>query len=116
LKGIPRLYVEAAQIDGASEWATLRHVLIPLLRPILLFSLIMATINGFTIFSEVYIMTVGSQGAPGNMVNVLAYDIYQRAFFFFKAGQANAEALILFFIVLLLTIAQGKLIRKGELY
>jgi multiple sugar transport system permease protein len=116
LKGIPRLYVEAAKIDGAGEWATVRYVLLPLLKPILLFSLIMATINGFTIFSEVYIMTVGSQGAPGNMVNVMAYDIYQRAFLFFKAGQANAEALILFCIILFLTIAQGKLVRKGELY
>jgi ABC-type sugar transport system permease subunit len=42
--------------------------------------------------------------------------IYQRAFLFFKAGQANAEALILFLIVLLLTVAQGRLVRKGELY
>jgi multiple sugar transport system permease protein len=116
LKGIPRLYVEAAKIDGASDWAIIRYVLLPLLRPIMLFSLIMATINGFTIFSEVFVMTVGSQGAPGNMVNVLAYDIYQRAFLFFKAGQANAEALILFLIVLLLTVAQGRLVRKGELY
>jgi ABC-type sugar transport system permease subunit len=50
------------------------------------------------------------------MVNVLAYDVYQRAFFFFKVGQANAEALILFVIVLFLTIAQSRLVRKGELY
>jgi multiple sugar transport system permease protein len=116
LKGIPKLYLEAARIDGANEWSMIRHIVIPLLKPIMLFSLIMATINGFTIFSEVFVMTVGSQGAPGNMVNVLAYDIYERAFFYFKAGQANAEALILFLIVLLLTIVQSRFIRKGELY
>jgi len=87
-----------------------------LLKPIMFFSLVMATIQGFTIFSEVYVMTVGSQGAPGNMVKVLAYDIYERAFLYFKTGPANAEAVILFLIVLGLTVIQGKLVRKGELY
>lgn len=116
LKGIPKLYIEAAKVDGASELRLIRSILFPLLRPIFLFALVFATINGFTIFSEVYVMTVGSQGAPGNMVKVLTYDIYERAFMYFKAGQANAEAILLFLMVLGLTIIQSKLVRKGELY
>lgn len=116
LKGIPGVYIEAAKIDGASNWQITRSVIFPLLKPIMFFSLIIATIEGFTIFSEVYVMTVGSQAAPGNVVKVLAYDIYERAFLFFKTGQANAEAVILFLIVLGLTVIQGKLVRKGESY
>ncbi len=116
LKGIPEMYIEAAKIDGASEFRIIRSIIFPLLRPILLFGLVFATINGFTIFSEVFVMTVGGQGAPGNMVKVLTYDIYQRAFAYFKVGQSNAEAVILFIIVLGLTIIQTKLVRKGELY
>ena len=116
LKGIPEVYIEAAKIDGASNWKLTRFVIFPLLKPIIFFSLVMATIKGFTIFSEVYVMTVGSQAAPGNMVKTLTYDIYERAFLYFRAGQANAEAVILFLIVLGLTVIQGKLVRKGELY
>jgi len=116
LKGIPGVYIEAAKIDGASNWKLTRLVILPLLKPIIFFSLVMATIKGFTIFSEVYVMTVGSQAAPGNMVKTLTYDIYERAFLYFRAGQANAEAVILFLIVLGLTVIQGKLVRKGELY
>lgn len=116
LKSIPALYKEAASVDGASEGKIVRHIILPLLRPIVLLSLVMATVNGFTIFSEIYVMTVGSQGAPGNIVKVLTYDIYERGFLYSKMGEANAEATILFLIILALTIIEGKLIRKGELY
>lgn len=116
LKGISRCYIEAAKIDGASNWQITRSIILPLLKPIMFFSLVVATIQGFTIFSEIYVMTVGSQSAPGNIVKVLAYDIYERAFLFYKTGQANAEAVILFLIVLGLTVIWGKLVRKGELY
>lgn len=116
LKGIPKRYIEAAQIDGASNWQIIHSIILPLLKPIMFFSLVLATIQGFTVFSEIYVMTVGSQSAPGNVVKVLSYDIYERAFLFYKTSEANAEAVILFLIVLVLTLIWGKLIRKGELY
>ncbi|HXL03177.1 MAG TPA: sugar ABC transporter permease [Bacillota bacterium] len=116
LKSIPRQYLEAAEVDGAGEWRVLWNIIMPLLKPILLLSLVMATINGFTIFSEVYVMTVGGQGAPGNAVKVLTYDIYERGFVYYKIGQANAEAVILFLIILVLTIIQVKMIQREELY
>lgn len=116
LKAIPQQYLEAAEVDGASEWCVLWRIIMPLLKPITLLALVMATINGFTIFSEVYVMTVGGQGAPGNAVKVLTYDIYERGFVYYKIGQANAEAIILFLIILVLTIIQAKLIRGEDLY
>jgi multiple sugar transport system permease protein len=116
LKSIPRQYLEAAEVDGAGEWRVLWNIIMPLLKPILLLSLVMATINGFTIFSEVYVMTVGGQGAPGNAVKVLTYDIYEKGFVYYKIGQANAEAIILFLIILVLTLIQAKMIRREELY
>ena len=114
LKGIPGLYIEAAKIDGADDWQIIRSIILPLLKPIVFFALVLATIRGFTIFSEVYVMTIGSQGAPGNIVKVLTYDIYERAFLYYKTGQANTEGVILFLIVLGLTIIQGKMLGKGE--
>lgn len=116
LKSVPTLYKEAASTDGATEWEIVRHIILPLLKPIVLLSLVMATVNGFTIFSEIYVMTVGSQGAPGNIVKVLTYDIYERGFLYSKMGEANAEATILFLVILALTVIEGRLIRKGEMY
>lgn len=116
LKAIPNQYVEAAKIDGAGQLNIIRLIILPLLRPIILLSTVFATVKGFTIFSEVYVMTVGSQGAPGNMVKVLTYDIYERSFVFFKIGQANAEAVILFFLLLGFTLIQFILNRRRELY
>jgi multiple sugar transport system permease protein len=112
LKALPRTYLEAAEIDGAGEMSLIRRILLPLLRPIILFATVVATINGFTIFSEVYVMTVGSQAAPGNIVKVLTYDIYERSFLYGKVGEANAEAVFLFLLLLVFTVAQVRLNRS----
>ena len=111
---IPKDFFQAARIDGANDFRILTGIVLPLLAPILYFATVMATIKGFTIFSEVYVMTSGSQGAPGNLVKVLTYDIYERGFFFGKIGVANAEALVLFLLLLLLTLVQMRINKKFE--
>lgn len=108
LANIPRDYIQAAVIDGAGRGRLLTGIIIPLTAPILLFAGVMATIRGFTAFSEIYVMTVGSQGAPGNTMRVIAFDIYERAFLYGKIGEANAEALVLFVILGLFTLLQVK--------
>ncbi len=112
IRDIPETYYEAAMIDGASSWQLFRHITIPLLRPILLFVTVISTINAYNVFTQVYIMTVGAQGAPGNAVRVLVYDMYENAFRYFKWGYASAEAVVLFLIVLALTLIQFKVIRS----
>ena len=114
LKAIPDQYIEAARIDGAGQLKIVRLIILPLLRPIILLATVFTTVRGFTLFSEVYVMTVGSQGAPGNMVKVLTYDIYERSFVFFKVGEANAEAIILFLLLLGFSIAQIAINRRGR--
>ena len=51
-------------------------------------------------------MTVGSQGAPGSVVRVLVYDIYENGFRFYKMGYASAEAVVLFLIVTVITAVE----------
>lgn len=117
IQAIPETYLEAAKIDGASAWRSVRSIVLPLLRPILLLATVLATINGFTIFSEVYVMTTGSQSAPGNTLSVLTFDIYQRGLVFYKVGEANAEAIYLFLILIGFTLAQFAMNRrKQDLY
>ncbi len=106
IRDIPDSYIEAATIDGGNKFQVFRFIILPLLRPILLFVTIISTINAYNVFTQVFIMTSGPQGAPGNAVRTLVFDIYENAFRYFKTGYAASEAVVLFLIVLLLTLVQ----------
>jgi multiple sugar transport system permease protein len=114
LKNIPATLYEAAAIDGASGWRLFRRITLPLLRPILLFVVVVSTINAYNVFTQVYVMTQGSQAAPGSSLRVLVSDIYQNGFQFFKMGYASAEAVVLTLIILVLTLVQFRFIRVDE--
>jgi multiple sugar transport system permease protein len=114
LKSIPATLYEAASIDGAFGWRMFRRITLPLLRPILLFVIVVSTINAYNVFTQVYVMTTGSQAAPGSQLRVLVFDIYQNGFQFFKMGYASAEAVVLTLIILALTLVQFRVIRVDE--
>jgi multiple sugar transport system permease protein len=115
LRNIPAVYLEAAGLDGATNWQRFRRITLPLLKPILLFVLVTATINSYNVFTQVYVMTLGSQAAPGHAVRVLVFDIYQNAFQYFHMGYASAEAVILTLIVLIFTAMQFGFVRSEEM-
>jgi multiple sugar transport system permease protein len=114
IRNIPATFLEAASLDGASELQKFWRVTLPLLRPILLYVLVTSTINAYNVFTQVYVMTLGSQAAPGQAVRVLVYDIYQNAFQYFRMGYASAEAITLTFIVLGFTLIQFRALRSQE--
>jgi len=114
IRNIPATYLEAASLDGASEWQKFWRVTLPMLRPILLYVLVTSTINAYNVFTQVYVMTLGSQAAPGQAVRVLVYDIYQNAFQYFRMGYASSEAITLTFIVLGFTLIQFRALRGQE--
>ncbi|MFO8154545.1 MAG: sugar ABC transporter permease [Thiohalospira sp.] len=103
LQTIPTVYYEASRIDGASRLQQFRFVTLPLLRPIIFFSTIIAVINGIKVFIPQFVMT---GGGPNGATRVIAVDIYQTAFAFGRMGRAAAMSVILFAIVLLLTLLQ----------
>ncbi|AEV15230.1 Glycerol-3-phosphate ABC transporter permease [Thermus sp. CCB_US3_UF1] len=106
LKALPREVLEAARVDGAQGWPLLRHVLLPLLFPTLLFLLLSALASALDYaFVPVEVMT---QGGPFGHTSHLMYAVYQEAFRFFRAGVAAAQAV-------LLTLGLGALI-LGQLY
>lgn len=113
LKNISVQYYEAAAIDGANKWQIFWRITLPLLKPILLYVFITTSIEGFNIFTPVYVMTTGSQGAPGNAVRTLVYNIYEEGFRYFKMGYASAQAVVLLLLVLAVTMLQFRMFR-GE--
>jgi multiple sugar transport system permease protein len=114
IRNIPGSYLEAASLDGATEVQKFWRVTLPLLKPIVLYVLVTSTINAFNVFTQVYVMTLGSQAAPGQAVRVLVYDIYQNAFQYFRMGYASAEAVTLTLIVLGFTLIQFRAFRQQE--
>jgi multiple sugar transport system permease protein len=114
IRNIPETYTEAARIDGATDWQLFRNITLPLLKPILLYVLVTSTINSFNVFTQVYVMTLGSQAAPGQAVRVLVFDIWQNGFQFLKMGYASAEAVMLTLLVLGFTVIQFRLARSQE--
>lgn len=113
LRGLPKQLLEAAQIDGASGWRLFRLIKLPLIKPIIFYLIVMNSIELLRVFTPVYVMTFGSQAAPSSAVKVLAFDIYQNAFRFFKAGYASAEAMVLFVLILIISLLQFKVLRGG---
>jgi multiple sugar transport system permease protein len=105
---IPKEFREAAQIDGAGSWQTLRHVTVPLLRPTILFVCVMTMISSFQVFDIIQVMT---NGGPNNQTRVLELDIYENAFRYQSMGWAAAVSLVLLLVVMVITLAQMRLLR-----
>ncbi len=111
LKDIPVDYYEAASIDGATPWQRLTQITIPLMRPMLLFNVVIATIFAYNVFAQVYVMTEGPQGSPANPVRVIVLDMYENGFRYLKMGYASAEAMVLLLIVFALTVFEFRFLR-----
>jgi multiple sugar transport system permease protein len=111
MRAIPRVYQEAAAVDGAGAWQQFRRITLPLLAPVLLFVIVITTISAYNVFTQVYVLASDVQGAPGKLVRVIVYDIFENGFRFFNMGYAAAEAVYLFLIVIVLTIIQFRFLR-----
>jgi multiple sugar transport system permease protein len=111
MRAIPREFHEAAAVDGAGAWQQFRHITMPLLAPVTLFVIVITTISAYNVFTQVYVLASDVQGAPGLLVRVLVYDIFENGFRFFKMGYASAEAVYLFLIIMALTIIQFRFLR-----
>ena len=112
MRSIPRLYYEAAAVDGASTWRQFRHITFPLMVPILLFVTVITTIQAYNVFTQVFVLASDVQGAPGYLVPVLVYDIFQNGFRYFNFGYAAAEAVYLFLVVIVLMLLQFRLFNR----
>jgi multiple sugar transport system permease protein len=114
IRAIPRVYDEAAAVDGANAWQRYWHVTMPLLAPVTLFVIVITTISAYNVFTQVYVLASDVQGAPGRLVPVIVYDLFQNGFRFFKMGYASAEAVYLFLIILVLTLIQFRFLRGAR--
>jgi multiple sugar transport system permease protein len=102
LQNIPQELYEAAQIDGANAWNKFCHITWPMLAPTTFFIFVTSIIGGFQSgFDAAYILT---EGGPAGATTTLDYYIYNHAFVYFNMGYAATIAVVLFFIVFVVTM------------
>ena len=100
LSALPREPYEAARMDGASTLQAFVHVTLPLMRPVIMVTLLIRLIFAVKTFDLVFIMT---RGGPGTSTDLISYFIYRSAFFGLNIGQASAISVVLLVVVLALT-------------
>lgn len=105
LQNIPRNLYEAAELDGAGALSKFRHVILPHLKPITLFILVINTIRSFQIFVEIFVMT---KGGPLNSTLTAVYFVYDAGFVKFNMGYASAAAYVLFILIAVFAAVQMK--------
>lgn len=113
LGDIPQELFEVAKIDGVPFRQQLTRIILPLIKPPLLFSLVLTVISAFRTFGQVLMMT---EGGPGRASEVLALYLYWNAFEYFRIGRAAAAGVVLLALTLVLTLLAVRLLGlKSEL-
>lgn len=103
LGNIPQSYIEAAEIDGATNWQIFKNITWPLLMPTSLYIIIITTINSFQCFSLIQLLT---SGGPAYSTSTIMYQVYERAFTLAQYGISSAMGVILAVIIAAISIVQ----------
>jgi len=106
LQAIPRVYYEAAAMDGADGLRAFRHITLPLLNPTLVFSVVYGTILYLQLFTQVLNMTFGDPGGPLGATETVVLYVYQQGFQHFRMGPAASATVLLFGAILIITFVQ----------
>ena len=109
LQAVPAELYEAARIDGAGKWQTFWHVVLPQLRPVLIFTSVTSTIGALQLFDENYILT---QGGPNDATLTPVLYLYKVGFRQFDFGYASAIAWMLVVLTAVIAVIQFRIMRE----
>jgi multiple sugar transport system permease protein len=110
LLDVPKQLYEAAEIEGANPWQRFRHVTLPMISPVIFFSLVIGMIQGFQYFTQAYVISrSGDQtrpvGYPQDSLLFYLSHLYQQGFEGFHMGYAAALSWVMFIVTMTCTIA-----------
>ena len=118
IRDSPSTVYEAADIDGANMWDKFWNVTLPLLKPTMVFVIIMSFITSFQVFERIYIMTESEFGIGGvldSALTVVAY-LYDTGFRKFQMGYASAIGYVIFAVIFAVTIINVKFVKTKVEY
>ena len=105
LQGVDERYVKAGRMDGAGSFRRICHIILPILRPTILFLSVTSLIVAFKIFDEVYIM-YGQKPGPLQSGLTIVYYIFDKFYRHWEFTTASAAAFLLFLVILFFTLLQ----------
>lgn len=111
IKAIPESYFEAAQLDGAGFWQTVRYITLPLLKDVAKMCVTISAIGGLFTFPQVYIMT---GGGPGDLTTTVMMYMYKQAFANQRYGLAAAVGLVLILETCVVLAVINWLFKRGS--
>lgn len=111
LKNIPEEIVEAAKIDGATPFQIATRIKLPLIKNVIIVTIVLAVVGSLKYFDLIYIMT---GGGPNGASEVMASYMYNQAFKGFNFGYASAVGFFLLVICLVATYLIRKLAATGQ--
>lgn len=111
LQGLPKEQYEAIQVDGASGWQTFRMLTFPLLQPLIIVIILLRVIDAFKTFDQVWVLTAGGPGNATELVNIYAY---RTNFRLWNLGYGAAVALVIYFVILIITALFFNITQKKE--
>jgi alpha-1,4-digalacturonate transport system permease protein len=111
LKNVPRSYLEAAEIDGASSWQRFRHVTLPILAPTSFMVVLLTTIGSMKEFAMIQAL---NGGGPGSQNVLMVQYIYQTGFERAKIGYASAVSIVLMIILIVIALIQMRFDKAAE--
>jgi cellobiose transport system permease protein len=119
LQSIPTDFYEAARIDGANTLDIFRRITLPLLRPVILFTVIISTIGGMQIFAEPQILfsnggVIANDGGVGHAGLTMQLYLFWQGFAQDRYGFGAAVSWIMFIIILAFTFINWKLVQRDE--
>ncbi len=113
LQAIPDDLYDAAKVDGAGTWNLFRDITIPLLRPVILFTVITSTIGGLQIFTESQILLNDSSGGPGNAGLTMVLYLYDQAFVQNQFGYGAAIGWGIFVVVIVFSLLNWRILNRA---
>ena len=105
LQGVDERYVKAGRMDGAGSFRRICYIILPILRPTILFLSVTSLIGAFKIFDEVYIM-YGQKPGPLQSGLTIVYYIFDKFYRHWEFTTASAAAFLLFLVILFFTLLQ----------
>jgi multiple sugar transport system permease protein len=96
LQSFDTALLEAASIDGANPWQRLRYIILPMMKPLILFVVAIRTMDAFRFFDLVYVLT---NGGPGTATETITLYTYQLGFRMLEIGRASALGMLTLLIV-----------------
>jgi multiple sugar transport system permease protein len=98
LQEIPTELIEAATLDGCGRFRLFRYITLPLLAPVLLYNVVIATLFYFQFFEQAFVVSPADLGAPSNSTLTYALYIYRQAFTYLRMGTAAAASCVLLLV------------------